>query len=105
VAVRGKQLDGEASVSFFVSSGGQGEFTEDLRLTVVPNADAPGRPEGWRLWAGDGLVPGPGCYGLQIDGVGFSEDVVFEAKFCEEEGCYCESPLGPEVPGCEADTR
>lgn len=64
VVVRGHQLDGTSGIPF---RGQQG----DGKITV-----APGTAGQWRQ--SDAIVSGaPGCYGLQIDGEGFSEIIVF----------------------------
>ena len=36
---------------------------------------------GWREWPGVTSLRSPGCYAFEIDGVGFSEVVVFKAVF------------------------
>jgi hypothetical protein len=64
VVVRGHQLDGANGMPF---RGQQG----DGNITI-----APGSPGQWRQR--DAVVSGaPGCYGLQVDGDGFSEIIVF----------------------------
>jgi hypothetical protein len=64
VLVRGHQLDGSNGMPF---SGQQG----DGNLTI-----APGSPGQWRSWGGP-VSGAAGCYGLQVDGDGFSEIIVF----------------------------
>jgi hypothetical protein len=64
VVVRGHQLDGTNGMPF---RGQQG----DGNITI-----APGSAGQWR--SSDAVVSGaPGCYGLQVDGDGFSEIIVF----------------------------
>ncbi len=64
VVVRGRQLDGSNGTAF---------HTEQGSATISDTAIAPGQ---WRSWGG--RLSGPsGCYGLQVDGVGFSEVIVF----------------------------
>ncbi len=64
VVVRGHQLDGTNGMPF---RGQQG----DGNITI-----APGSPGQWRQ--SDAVVSGaPGCYGLQVDGSGLSEIIVF----------------------------
>jgi len=64
VVVRGHQLDGTNGIPF---RGQQG----DGNITI-----AAGSPGQWRH--SDAVVSGaPGCYGLQVDGDGFSEIIVF----------------------------
>src|SRR5258708_30307631 len=36
-------------------------------------------PGGWRLWSGYARLRSPGCYGLQVDGITFSEVSIFRA--------------------------
>ena len=64
LVVRGRQLDGSNGTAF---------RTEQGSATINDTAIAPGQ---WRSWGG--RLSGPsGCYGLQADGVGFSEVIVF----------------------------
>jgi len=64
VVVRGHQLDGSTAMAL-----GNSEISD--------NAVSPGQ---WRSWGG--MVSGPpGCYGLQADGTGFSEVIVFYINF------------------------
>ena len=64
LVVRGRQLDGSSGTAF---------RTEQGNATITDGAIAPGQ---WRSWGG--RVTGPtGCYGLQADGLGFSEVIVF----------------------------
>ncbi len=70
--MRGRQVDGSNSVLFTLSPG------SDLLGQWQLSPDAAGQSEtGWLAWNGYIEVPGPGCYGLQIDGAGFSEVVIF----------------------------
>ncbi len=62
VVVRGHQLNGPNGTPL-------GDISD--------NAGSPGQ---WRSWSG--MVSGPpGCYGLQADGAGFSEVIVFDIKW------------------------
>jgi len=64
VVVRGRQLDGTNGMAFHAQQG---------TGNISDGAVAPGQ---WRSW--DGMISGPaGCYGLQADGAGFSETIVF----------------------------
>lgn len=64
VLVRGHQLDGPNGMPFRAQQG-------DGDISVA--AGATGQ---WRSW-GDMVSGPPGCYGLQADGDGFSEVIVF----------------------------
>jgi hypothetical protein len=74
--VRGRQLDGSRPISF--GTGVVADATE-LSLTV-DTAKTSSRAPGWRQWPSIVAVSQPGCYGLQIDGEGFSNIVIFEAR-------------------------
>jgi hypothetical protein len=68
VVVRGGQLNGPNGMAFH---GQQGNGN------ISDSAVSPGQ---WRSW--DGVVSGPpGCYGLQADGAGFSEVIVFNINW------------------------
>lgn len=74
--VRGQALDGPGAVRFgagSVPSAGQ------LRLPPGGGTSVAAAP-GWRTWSIVISMPRPGCYGFQIDGIGFSTVVLFEAK-------------------------
>ncbi|HYM15595.1 MAG TPA: hypothetical protein VEZ14_08545 [Dehalococcoidia bacterium] len=73
VLVRGLRLDAAGAVQFALGSTPHVE----LRLPLDGSATTEGQDPGWRAWPAQTLVPGPGCYGLQIDGAGFSSIVVF----------------------------
>jgi hypothetical protein len=46
---------------------------------VVPPGDTLNEKDGWRMAPGGAWVSGPGCYGWQVDGIGFSTVIVFDA--------------------------
>lgn len=75
VLVRGRQLDGPAALAF--THSGDPQETE-MRLNASeassPNADD------WRQWPSLTVVPGPGCYGLQVDGDSFTDVIVFAVR-------------------------
>jgi hypothetical protein len=54
---------------------GEGTPVSQLRLA----ANGEGKP--WDNWPTSTLVRGPGCYGYQIDGEGFSNVIIFAAEF------------------------
>lgn len=71
VLIRGRQLDGREHVVF-----GEGPTLVDPRLPPGPTVNGTG---GWRQWPGGTFIRRLGCYAWQVDGVGFSHVVVFEA--------------------------
>jgi hypothetical protein len=40
--------------------------------SIFPNV-----PQAWRMWPSDTYVDSPGCYAWQVDGIGFTEVIVF----------------------------
>lgn len=70
--VRGRQLDGPRLVRF---EGGARPSAE-LRAWDPSG----GYPSGWLGRPSFMRLSGPGCYGLQVDGVNFSRTIVFEAR-------------------------
>ena len=73
ILIRGRQLDGANPVRH-----GDDPSSGFARLAI---ASGPGInfERGWRHLPGATWVRGPGCYGWQVDGRGFSETFVFEA--------------------------
>ncbi len=75
VLVRGRQLDGPATLAFTHSGGPQ---ETEMRLNASeassPNADD------WRQWPSLTVVPSPGCYGFQVDGDTFTDVIVFAVR-------------------------
>jgi hypothetical protein len=73
VLIRGRALrDDEKPLEFDVFGTGR---RSAVRLTA-PNAP---QPNFWSFWASSMWIPGPGCYGVQIDTVSATEVVIFEA--------------------------
>jgi hypothetical protein len=71
VLIRGRQLGGPSIVRF-----DEGDVPpKQIRL---PAEDAP--DERWRERPSYTRVRGPGCYAYQVDGTGFSDVIVFEAR-------------------------
>lgn len=75
--VRGRQMDGSGSLTFSMAPGseplGQWQLSPDT-------AGATGVTAGnWLTWSAYLVIGGSGCYGLQVDGTGFSEMLVFQA--------------------------
>jgi hypothetical protein len=71
--IRGRQLDGADPVRH-----GDDPSSASARLKI---ASGPGVnfERGWRHIPGATWVRGPGCYGWQVDGRGFSDTIIFEA--------------------------
>lgn len=74
VLIRGRQLDGNAAVAFQI--GVPGTPVPELQLQQS-GASTPG-DLGWREWPSLSILPGPGCYALQVDGQAFTETVVVQ---------------------------
>jgi hypothetical protein len=75
VLVRGRQLDGRNPLRFGSYPTG---VARELRLSFRGGDFSGGWQEawGWRYT----LIRAPGCYGLQVDGAGFSKVLVFQAR-------------------------
>jgi hypothetical protein len=73
VLVRGLRLDDGSPMTF---NGGDGT---ELWLPPTPPAQSDFPGPGWRNWPSTVDIPGPGCYLLQVDGTGFSSQLVFLA--------------------------
>jgi hypothetical protein len=71
--IRGRQLDGPHLTVF----GEQPSILDPL-LRAGPTAN--GR-NGFREWPGATYLRAPGCYAWQVDGLAFSNVIVFEANF------------------------
>ena len=72
--IRGRQLDGPGGV-FFSNSRRVGELRFELDTRVRAGAS----DQGWRYLPSTVNVEGPGCYGLQIDGPGWTTTIVMRA--------------------------
>jgi hypothetical protein len=72
--IRGRQLDGPGGV-FFSNSRNVTELRFDLDTRVRAGAS----DQGWRYLPSTVNVEGPGCYGLQIDGPGWTSMIVMRA--------------------------
>ncbi len=73
VLIRGHALHPNGTALRFDATGSGP--TSRLRL-MAPNAPS---PELWSFWPSSMWVPGPGCYGVQIDTLGGTDTVIFEA--------------------------
>jgi hypothetical protein len=73
VLVRGFQLDGSGRIAF-------GESPLIGQLIIPPGDTVNELPGGYRTAPGGTFVKGPGCYGLQVDGLTFSYVIVFQVQ-------------------------
>ena len=72
ILIRGRRLDGKGTLRFGV---GGSKVEEDLKLTAPNRTD----PTHWSFWPSSMYVPGPGCYGVQVDTPGGTDIVIFSA--------------------------
>jgi hypothetical protein len=72
--IRGRQLDGPGGV-FFSNS----RRVSELRFELDTRVRAGASDQGWRYLPSTVNVEGPGCYGLQIDGPGWTTTIVMRA--------------------------
>lgn len=70
--IRGGRLDGPGQVRF--ETGAEPPF--DLRLPAAASS----APADWRNFPSYTRLRSPGCYMYQIDGLNFTETIMFEAK-------------------------
>ncbi|HLH74102.1 MAG TPA: hypothetical protein VKX96_12520 [Chloroflexota bacterium] len=77
--IRGRQLDGP-NVLRFQRSGPEttGDLPE-LRFPIQTGISSPDLQPGWRFQPAALGIRAPGCYGIQIDGLNFTETIVFVA--------------------------
>ena len=72
--IHGRQLDGPGGI-FFSNS----RKVTELRFEIDTRVRAGASDHGWRYLPSTVNVEGPGCYGLQIDGPGWSTTIVMHA--------------------------
>jgi hypothetical protein len=72
--IRGRQLDGPGGV-FFSNS----RKVTELRFELDTRVRAGASDQGWRYLPSTVNVEGPGCYGLQIDGPGWTTTITMRA--------------------------
>ncbi len=78
VMIRGHQIDGSGEMRFAGNESAESaRSVVELRLVGIAGMalDAPG----WNFWTSGIFVRTPGCYAYQVDGIDFSDVVVFEA--------------------------
>ena len=73
ILIRGRRLDGTGWLRFRVTS-------EDAVRDATIRAPAGGDPSRWSFWPAHVVLPGPGCYGIQIDTLRGSDIVIFRAS-------------------------
>jgi hypothetical protein len=74
--IRGGGIDPPRSLWFVVPSGTASRSQRRVRELYMPAE----RSKSWRYGVSVTILPGPGCYALQVDGTTFSEVIVFEAR-------------------------
>jgi hypothetical protein len=74
ILIRGGQLGGGSAVGF-----GEGRTPYDELQLLGAGQQAPRVSNGGRAWLSFTRVQGAGCYAYQVDGTGFSEEIVFRA--------------------------
>jgi len=72
--IRGRQLDGPGAVFF-----SNARRVTELRFELDTRVRAGVSEQGWRYLPSTVDVEGPGCYGMQIDGPGWTTTIVMRA--------------------------
>jgi hypothetical protein len=73
--IRGRQLDGSAQVLL----AGRESHPADRLVLPIGTGTAPSEDgTDWRSWPAAIIVPGPGCYALQVDGIEFQDVLVLQ---------------------------
>jgi len=72
ILIRGRRLDGKGTLRFNVASP---KPEENLKLNAPSRTD----PTHWSFWPSSMYVPGPGCYGVQVDTLRGRDIVIFSA--------------------------
>ena len=73
ILVRGRALDGSGRNLRFIASGVGPRDNLELKAPQAPSVGL------WSFWPTSMFVPGPGCYGIQIDTLAGTDVVVFSA--------------------------
>ncbi len=71
ILIRGRQLDGPNKIGFEYGQSRQPQ--EEMRLDDANNN---GTTYGWSFWPSGISFPSLGCYGLQIDGLNFTDTII-----------------------------
>jgi hypothetical protein len=72
--IRGYQLDGTNELRFMDGA----DPPSELQFPVETSVSSPELEPGWRQLGSETRVRAPGCYAYQIDGLNFSEVIVFQ---------------------------
>lgn len=72
--IRGRQLGGPALLRF----GPTDSTPTELRFPLDTGVSSADTASGWRDLPSYMLLPAPGCYAFQVDGMGFSDVIVFK---------------------------
>src|SRR5260370_7333721 len=75
ILIRGRRLDGKSGNKLRFSASGP---KPNERL-LLDSPSAGKEPTHWSFWPTSMYLPGPGCYGLQIDTLQGTDIVVFRA--------------------------
>lgn len=73
ILIRGQQIDGPNALLFGSSLTGQ-DLLPELEL---PAGSGGPSPHGWSGWPSYTMPRAPGCYAYQVDGLSFTEVIVF----------------------------
>src|SRR5260370_33955825 len=86
IRIRGGRLDGAGQLlleNFDNTHRGApvktldgGNLMQELDL-LASHSTFPNVPSGWRMWPSGTYVPTPRCYAWQVDGLGFTELIIF----------------------------
>jgi hypothetical protein len=71
--LRGRQIDGPNEVRFSEDT----TATPDMQVILSSDPVPGSTPSGWLPWITYARVRAPGCYGIQVDGLAFSEVIRF----------------------------
>ena len=72
ILIRGRRLDGKGALRFRVA---EPKPVEDLKLNAPSRTDS----TRWSFWPSSMYLPGPGCYGVQVDTLRGTDIVIFSA--------------------------
>jgi hypothetical protein len=88
IRIRGGRIDGSGQVLFESFDnhwrGAPVKTVEGAHLApeldlLVSRSTFPNVPAGWRMWPSSMYLATPGCYGWQVDGLGFTEVFMFHS--------------------------
>lgn len=67
VLIRGAKVNDSAPLDFVSTDG---ESSQELYLSTETSSEAETVGPDYRMWTSFVRVPGPGCYGFQVEGIG-----------------------------------